>query len=32
VKPSENTLISGFDAGKRIKGRKRHIITDTCGN
>ena len=22
----------GFDAGKRIKGRKRHIITDTQGN
>jgi transposase len=32
VKTSENTSISGFDAGKRIKGRKRHIITDTCGN
>ena len=22
---------SGFDAGKRIKGRKRHILTDTLG-
>lgn len=22
----------GYDAGKRIKGRKRHIITDTIGN
>jgi len=22
----------GFDAGKKIKGRKRHIITDTMGN
>jgi transposase len=22
---------SGFDAGKRIKGRKRHIVTDTLG-
>ncbi|MBK5928428.1 IS5 family transposase [Rhodobaculum claviforme] len=32
VKASENTSLSGFDAGKRIKGRKRHIITDTCGN
>jgi transposase len=21
----------GFDAGKRINGRKRHIVTDTCG-
>lgn len=32
VKTSENTSLSGFDAGKRIKGRKRNIITDTCGN
>ena len=32
VKSSENTSLSGYDAGKRIKGRKRHIITDTCGN
>jgi transposase len=32
VKASENTSFSGFDAGKRIKGRKRHIITDTCGH
>ncbi len=23
---------SGYDAGKKIKGRKRHILTDTCGN
>jgi putative transposase len=23
---------SGYDAGKKIKGRKRHIITDTLGN
>ena len=22
----------GFDAGKKIKGRKRHIATDTAGN
>ena len=40
VKTSENTSLSGFDAGKRIKGRggaatgsrarrARHIITDT---
>lgn len=21
----------GYDAGKKIKGRKRHILTDTCG-
>jgi transposase len=32
VKTTENTALSGYDAGKRIKGRKRHIITDTCGN
>lgn len=23
---------SGYDAGKKIKGRKRHILTDTLGN
>ena len=23
---------SGYDAGKKINGRKRHILTDTCGN
>lgn len=23
---------SGYDAGKKIKGRKRHILTDTCGH
>ena len=27
----ESTLESGFDGGKRIKGRKRHIILDTMG-
>ena len=32
VKTTENTSLFGFDAGKKIKGRKRHIITDTCGN
>lgn len=21
----------GYDAGKKIKGRKRHLLTDTCG-
>ena len=31
-KTSKNTSLSGFDAGNRIKGRKRHIITDPCGN
>lgn len=32
VKTTENTQLSGYDAGKRIKGRKRHIITDTSGH
>ena len=32
AKTSENTSVSGFDAGKTINGRKRHIITGTCGN
>ncbi len=32
VKATENGGICGYDAGKRIKGRKRHIITDTCGH
>ena len=32
VKRTENTSLSGYDAGKKIKGRKRHIMTDTCGN
>ncbi|SNT74063.1 IS5 family transposase [Amphiplicatus metriothermophilus] len=31
VKTTESGGISGFDAGKRIKGRKRHILTDTQG-
>ncbi len=31
VKTTESGGISGFDAGKRVKGRKRHIITDTTG-
>ncbi len=31
VKTTEGGGISGFDAGKRVKGRKRHILTDTCG-
>ena len=22
----------GYDAGKKVKGRKRHIVTDTLGN
>ena len=32
VKTTENGGISGYDAGKKIKGRKRHILTDTCGH
>ncbi len=31
VKTTESGGVSGFDAGKKIKGRKRHIITDTLG-
>lgn len=31
VKTTEIGGISGFDAGKKVKGRKRHIITDTVG-
>ena len=27
----ESGGVSGYDAGKRIKGRKRHIVTDTIG-
>ncbi len=32
VKTTENTSLSGYDAGKKTKGRKRHILTDTCGH
>ena len=31
VKTTESGGISGFDAGKRVKGRKRHILVDTIG-
>ncbi len=31
VKTTESGGISGYDAGKKIKGRKRHILTDTVG-
>jgi putative transposase len=31
VKTTESGGISGYDAGKKIKGRKRHIISDTLG-
>ena len=32
VKTTEAGGPRGFDAGKKIKGRKRHILTDTLGN
>ena len=31
VKTTESGGPRGFDAGKRVKGRKRHILTDTGG-
>ena len=31
VKTTESGGIRGFDAGKLVKGRKRHIVTDTLG-
>ena len=31
VKTTESGGISGCDAGKKVKGRKRHIVTDTLG-
>jgi putative transposase len=31
VKTTESGGISGYDAGKKIKGRKRHMVTDTLG-
>ena len=32
VKTSEGGGPRGYDAGKKVKGRKRHIITDTSGH
>ena len=32
VKTTESGGPHGFDAGKKIKGRKRHIVTDTVGH
>ncbi len=32
VKTTESGGVRGYDAGKRTKGRKRHIVTDTQGN
>lgn len=31
VKTTESGGVWGYDAGKKVKGRKRHIVTDTCG-
>ena len=31
VKTTESGGPRGFDAGKKVKGRKRHIVTDTAG-
>lgn len=31
VKTSEQNCEKGYDAGKKVKGRKRHIITDVLG-
>jgi putative transposase len=32
VKTTEAGGTRGYDAGKKVKGRKRHIVVDTCGN
>ena len=31
VRTSERGGAHGFDAAKKVKGRKRHVVTDTCG-
>lgn len=31
MKITESGGVCGFDASKKIKGRKRHIVTDTLG-
>jgi transposase len=31
AKTTESGGVCGYDAGKKIKGRKRHIVTDTLG-
>lgn len=31
VRTTESGGVCGYDAGKKIKGRKRHIVTDTLG-
>ena len=32
IKVSDRGGVSGYDGGKKIKGRKRHILVDTLGN
>ena len=31
MKTTESGGVCGYDAGKKVKGRKRHIVTDTLG-
>lgn len=31
MKTTESGGVRGFDAGKKVKGRKRHIVVDTLG-
>jgi len=31
VKTAEGGGVAGYDAGKKVKGGKRHVITDSCG-
>lgn len=31
IKTTEGGGVCGYDAGKKVKGRKRHIVTDTSG-
>ncbi len=31
VKTTEMPGVRGYDAGKKVKGRKRHILVDTMG-
>ncbi|BBL63630.1 hypothetical protein MmazTMA_06070 [Methanosarcina mazei] len=31
VKTTETPGVRGYDAGKKVKGRKRHILVDTTG-
>lgn len=31
IKTTETPGVRGYDAGKKVKGRKRHILVDTTG-